>query len=171
MKASTRANVRMTVAALVIAAVSVYVIRRQVTGAMNDVRDGVGGFFGGIGDGIGNAWNAVGNGVGAGVAAFGDGVQAIAPSGIDPVTGEYVPFGAVANPPPGTTYNVPWYLGGGTSDVFNPDGSYSGPGVWGSNAVRTAEQADVRRLDNAIANGSYVAPRTGFMSFFPNYAS
>jgi hypothetical protein len=164
-------DTKLIIAGVLVLGVGAWYVQRQARAAANGLIEGIGSTFDNIytslASGIGGALDSVGSTV----RESGDAVAAaLGTQGqIDPVTGGYVPFGAVPNPPPGTTYNVPWYLGGGTSDVFNPDGSYSGPGVWGSTSARQAEQADVRRLDNAIANGSYTPP--GAWSYlFPNYA-
>jgi len=164
-------DTKVIIAGVLVLGLGAWYVQRQARAAANGLIDGVGtafsDFYTGLANGVGGAWDSVSTSVrdsgDAVAAAFGTQGQ------IDPVTGGYVPFGAVPNPPPGVTYNVPWYLGGGSSPVFNADGSYT-PGVWGSTSTRQAEQADVRRLDNAIANGTYQAPsRWAFL--FPNYAS
>lgn len=164
-------DTKVIIAGVLVLGLGAWYVQRQARAAASGLIDGVGDAFGNfyasLADGVGGAWDSVSTTV----RDSGDAVAAaLGTQGqIDPVTGGYVPFGAVPNPPPGTSYNVPWYLGGGTSNLFSADGTYLGPGVWNSTATRQAEQADVRRLDNAIADGSYRAP-SKWAFLFPNYA-
>lgn len=173
MKLKLNTDTKVIIAGVLVLGLGAWYVQRQARAAANGLIDGVGSAFGdfysGLASGVGGAWDSVSTTV----RESGDAVAAaLGTQGqIDPVTGGYVPFGAVPNPPPGVTYNVPWYLGGGSSSVFNPDGSYSGPGIWGSTSTRQAEQADVRRLDNAIDNGTYTPPTKWWGFTFPNYAS
>ncbi|MEZ2296483.1 hypothetical protein [Variovorax sp. RCC_210] len=161
-------DTKVIIAGVLVLGVGAWYVQRQARAAASGLVDGVAASFDGLytslAGGLGGAWDSVGNtisGVGTSIRSGGDAVaSALGVQGtIDPVTGDYVPYGAQPNAPPGKPYNVPWYLGGGHSDIFSADGTYLGPGVWGSTATRQAEQADVRRLDNAIADGSYQAPR------------
>jgi hypothetical protein len=165
MKKGTREDIRMVVALVIIGGVAVYWMQRRVSQAVDGAIDSFTAPFSAAWNGIGDALSSAGSAiadVGHGTARF-LGTQ----GQIDPVTGGYVPFGAIPNPTPGTAYNLPWYLGGGSSDLFDAQGNYRG-GAFGSTVVRQAEQADVRRLDNAIDAGTYSAP-TKWSGFFPNY--
>jgi hypothetical protein len=172
-------DTKMIIAGVLVLGVGAWYVQRQVRAAADGLVQGVGNSFDNIysslAGGLGGAWDSVGdtfNSVGTSIRSGGDAVaSALGVQGtIDPVTGGYVPYGALPNAPPDKPYNVPWYLGGGHSDIFSADGTYLGPGVWGSTSARQAEQADVRRLDNSIADGTYRAPGA-FSYLFPNYAT
>ncbi|MES2249210.1 MAG: hypothetical protein V4645_18160 [Pseudomonadota bacterium] len=179
-------DTKVIIAGVLVLGVGAWYLQRQARAAANGVIDGISGGFdslysslaGGLGgawDSVGGAFGSVGTAIsdaGAGVVRSGDALAAAmgVQGTTDPITGGFVPYGALPNAAPGRPYNVPWYLGGGYSDVFEPDGSYLGPGVWGSTSARQATQADVRRLDNAIADGSYTPPFR-WANIFPNYAS
>lgn len=150
-------------------------MRAAADGLVQGVGDSFDNIYASLAGGLGGAWDSVGNtfnSVGTSIRSGGDAVaSALGVQGtIDPVTGIYVPYGALPNAPPDKPYNVPWYLGGGHSDIFSNDGTYLGPGVWGSTAASQATQADVRRLDNAIADGSY-SPPFRWSSLIPTYSA
>jgi len=135
-----KTDTKVIIAGMVVLGLGAWYVQRKVTNAVN-----------GVGQGITDVWNSVGNGLAAGLGGvMSAGRASIAGTGFDGYTepdGTFTPFGAI---PKSYVSNVPWYLGGGQSDVFNASGGYIGPGLWGSTAVRQAEQADVRRIDNQI---------------------
>lgn len=147
-------DTKLAIASVVLLGLGAWYLKRQVSNAAGAAWDG-------FTSGIGGAWDSVASGISSGGNAVVNalGVQATK----DPITGQMVPYGAVPNAAPGTPYNVPWYLGGGSSDAFSPTGTYN------SSLVRQAEQADVRRIDNNLDSTPYGAVPSNYTSAVPWY--
>lgn len=142
-----KTDTKVIIAGVLVLGLGAWYVQRQISGAVRGVGQGITDLWGGLGDGLAAAINA----------PMQAGRELIAGTGFDGYTdtgGTFTPYGAV---PASTSGYVPWYLGAGSSPLFGPSG-YTGPGLWGSTAVRTAEQADVRRIDNALALAPDTAP-------------
>lgn len=135
-----KTDTKVILAGGVLVILGAWYIQRQIAGAVR-----------GVGQGITDAWGTLGDGLSSALSVPMEAGRAlIAGTGFEGYTepnGTYTPYGAV---PASTSGYVPWYLGAGDSPLFGA-GGYTGPSLWGSTAVRQAEQADIRRIDNAIA--------------------
>lgn len=142
-------DTKLIIAGVLVVGLGAWYVQRQVKAAASGAVDGITGA-------VGQAWTSLTDAVGSAAGSVYAGGRAVSDAlGVsgytDPTTGTYTPYGAIPDPPAGKSYNVPAYLGGGMSDLFDANGKYIG--AYGSTAVQQATQADVRRIDNAIDSG------------------
>jgi hypothetical protein len=122
-------DTKVILAGVLILGVGAWYVKRQVSNAAGAAVDGITRTLGGAWDSLTSGLSSAGSAVysSAGAVADAMGVRGYT----DPRTGVYTPYGAVP-------------------DSFRPDPGPSYLGGWGSTAVRAAQQADIRRIDNAI---------------------